>query len=67
MFKNLQLILDINDSIGYLQQLNIIDKKRFDPFGIRKRTSNLYFIECLMWLFLNVQDFIKNKNKRSDS
>lgn len=63
----MQLILDTNDSIGYLQQLNIIDKKIFNPANIKKRTSNLYFFECLMWLFLNLQDFFKNKNKRNSS
>ena len=43
IFKNLLLVLDINDLIGYLQQLNLIGKNTFNSLDIRKRTSNLYF------------------------
>ena len=66
IFKHLQFILDINDTISYLQQINIIASKTFNSSTLKKNTSNFYFVECLMFLFLNVYDYVKNRKNRTN-
>lgn len=61
VFKNLQLVVDINDTLSYFQQMKLISKKCFNPQNLKRNVSNLYFIECLMFLYLNIYDYIKNK------
>lgn len=61
VFKNLQLFVDINDTISYFQQIKLISKESFDGQLLRKNVSNCYFIECLMFLNLNIYDYVKNR------
>ena len=65
VFKNLQLFVDLNDTISYFQQMKLISKDTFDGQLLRKNVSNCYFIECLMFLYLNLYDYIKNRQHRT--
>lgn len=44
VFKNLQLFVDINDTISYFQQMNLISKLTFDGQTLRRNVSNCYFV-----------------------
>lgn len=65
VFKNLQLFVDINDTLSYFQQMRLLSKKVFSPQNLRKNVANLYFVECLMFLYLNIYDYVKNRTHRS--
>ena len=65
VFKNLQFFLDLNDTLSYFQQMKLLSTKTFNPQTLKKNVGNFYFIECLMWLYLNLHDYIKNRKNRS--
>ncbi len=65
IFKNLQLFVDLNDTISYFQQMKLISKDTFDGRLLKKNVSNCYFVECLMFLYLNLYDYIKNRDHRT--
>lgn len=65
VFKNLQLFVDINDTLSYFQQMRLLSKKVLSPQNLRKNVANLYFVECLMFLYLNIYDYVKNRSHRT--
>ncbi len=65
IFKNLQLFVDLNDTISYFQQMKLISKDTFDGRLLKKNVSNCYFVECLMFLYLNLYDYINNHEHRT--
>ena len=62
-FKAVMLCSDALDTIAYLMQLEVLKPRNMDL--LRKYVANLYFLECLIWSFLHLYEFLKKKDIRS--
>lgn len=69
LFRVYVLFSDINDIAHYLHYIKLLDNPKLQ-IELRTLNANFYFLECVVWLLLNIHDYmhagddVKRRNEK---
>ncbi len=64
IFKLMILFSDLNDILSYLIQAKVVKNDKWLP-ALRTNVANIYFLECMGWLFYHSYEYLRSKSEES--